>query len=175
MFHAGSLTVPFQAMEKTFEAKYPKVDMLREAGGSTKMAQMISELHKPADIMASADHAVIDKTLIWKYAENPEAANVFLQYLLDPEGGLKIHKRDGTAAFRAGPGSQRGNEEQAARSSPGIGRSQELAHSGLTLPLSGDLSGNDQCGRADNERTAGPAGSVCLAWTDPKRSRCTGE
>jgi molybdate/tungstate transport system substrate-binding protein len=64
VFHAGSLTVPFAKMEKVFEARYPKVDVVREAGGSTKMARMISELNKPADIMASADFAVIDKTLI---------------------------------------------------------------------------------------------------------------
>ncbi len=64
IFHAGSLTVPFAKMEKVFEAKYPKVDILREAGGSTKMARMISELNKPADIMASADYKVIDKALI---------------------------------------------------------------------------------------------------------------
>jgi len=68
IFHAGSLAVPFKAMEKSFEAMYPGVDVLREAGGSTKMARMISELHKPADIMASADFAVIDKTLIPAYA-----------------------------------------------------------------------------------------------------------
>jgi molybdate/tungstate transport system substrate-binding protein len=69
IFHAGSLTVPFAEIEKDFEAKYPKVDVLREGGGSTKMARMISELHKPADIMASADFNVIDKTLIPEYAE----------------------------------------------------------------------------------------------------------
>ena len=68
IFHAGSLTVPFAKMEKIFEAKYPKVDVLREGGGSTKMARMISELHKPADIMSSADFKVIDKTLIPEYA-----------------------------------------------------------------------------------------------------------
>jgi molybdate/tungstate transport system substrate-binding protein len=68
IFHAGSLTVPFAKMEKIFEAKYPKVDVLREGGGSTKMARMISELHKPADIMGSADFKVIDKTLIPEYA-----------------------------------------------------------------------------------------------------------
>ncbi len=68
IFHAGSLTVPFAKIEKDFEAKYPKVDVLREGGGSTKMARMISELHKPADIMASADFNVIDKTLIPEYA-----------------------------------------------------------------------------------------------------------
>ncbi|MCD6271288.1 MAG: tungstate ABC transporter substrate-binding protein WtpA [Deltaproteobacteria bacterium] len=69
IFHAGSLTVPFAKMEKIFEAKYPEVDLLREGGGSTKMARMISELHKPADIMASADFKIIDKTLIPQYAD----------------------------------------------------------------------------------------------------------
>jgi molybdate/tungstate transport system substrate-binding protein len=69
VFHAGSLTVPFAKIEKDFETKYSKVDVLREGGGSTKMARMISELHKPADIMASADFNVIDKTLIPEYAE----------------------------------------------------------------------------------------------------------
>jgi molybdate/tungstate transport system substrate-binding protein len=69
IFHAGSLTVPLAEMEKAFEAKYPKVDILREGGGSTKMARLISEVGKPADIMASADFAVIDKTLIPKFAD----------------------------------------------------------------------------------------------------------
>ena len=69
IFHAGSLTVPFAKIEKKFETKYPKVNILREGGGSTKMARMISELHKPADIMASADFKIIDKTLIPKYAD----------------------------------------------------------------------------------------------------------
>jgi molybdate/tungstate transport system substrate-binding protein len=69
IFHAGSLTVPFVEIEKRFEAMHPGIDILREAGGSTKMARMISELGKPADIMASADYAVIDKTLIPNHAD----------------------------------------------------------------------------------------------------------
>ncbi len=69
VFHAGSLTVPFAEIEKHFEAMHPQIDVLREAGGSTKMARMISELGKPADIMASADYAVIDKTLVPKHAD----------------------------------------------------------------------------------------------------------
>jgi molybdate/tungstate transport system substrate-binding protein len=68
IFHAGSLTVPFAEMEKRFEATHPGIDVLREAGGSTKMARMISELGKPADIMASADFKVIDKALIPNHA-----------------------------------------------------------------------------------------------------------
>jgi molybdate/tungstate transport system substrate-binding protein len=68
IFHAGSLSVPFAAMEKYFESQYPKVDILREAGGSTKMARMISEVGKRADIMGSADYKVIDKSLIPSHA-----------------------------------------------------------------------------------------------------------
>lgn len=64
MFHAGSLSFPFQAMEKAFEAKYPKVDLQREAGGSQACARKITDLKKPCDIMASADYKVIDKLLI---------------------------------------------------------------------------------------------------------------
>ena len=69
VFHAGSLTVPLAQIEKDFEALHPDIDIQREAGGSTKMARMISELHKPADIMASADYKVIEKTLMPQYAD----------------------------------------------------------------------------------------------------------
>ncbi len=64
IFHAGSLKVPLAEMEKRFEKKYPTIDVVREFGGSTEMARMITEKNKAADIMASADFAVIDKTLI---------------------------------------------------------------------------------------------------------------
>ena len=68
MFYAGSLSVPFEKMEKEFEAKYPGVDLQREASGSNKAARKISDLKKPCDIMASADYKVIDKLLIPEYA-----------------------------------------------------------------------------------------------------------
>lgn len=69
MFHAGSLSVPFEAMEKALEAKYPKLDLLREPSGSQKAARKIAELNKPCDIMASADYQVIDKLLIPDFAD----------------------------------------------------------------------------------------------------------
>jgi len=69
MFHAGSLSVPFQAMEKALEAKYPNLDLLREPSGSQKAARKIAELNKPCDIMASADYRVIDKLLIPNFAD----------------------------------------------------------------------------------------------------------
>lgn len=69
IFHAGSLTVPFERMEKEFETKYPKVDILREPAGSTRCARKIVDLKKPCDIMASADYSIIDKILIPEYTE----------------------------------------------------------------------------------------------------------
>jgi molybdate/tungstate transport system substrate-binding protein len=68
IFHAGSLSVPFAKIEADFEAMHPNIDVQREAGGSTKMARMIADKGKPADIMASADFTVIDKALIPKHA-----------------------------------------------------------------------------------------------------------
>jgi molybdate/tungstate transport system substrate-binding protein len=64
IFHAGSLNVPFAEMERNFEKKHSAVDIIRKSGGSTKMARLISEQNHSADIMASADYAVIDKSLI---------------------------------------------------------------------------------------------------------------
>ena len=68
IFHAGSLTVPLAVMERAFEAAHPDIDILREGGGSRKCARKISDLHKPCDIMASADFSVIDRMLIPDYA-----------------------------------------------------------------------------------------------------------
>ena len=64
VFHAGSLAVPFLAVEKAFEAKYPQYDVQREASGSRAAARKISEIGKAADVMASADYKVIDNLLI---------------------------------------------------------------------------------------------------------------
>ena len=69
IFNAGSLTIPLAKMEKVFEARYPKVDIIREAAGSRKCARKITDLKKPCDIMASADYTVIDQLLIPTYAD----------------------------------------------------------------------------------------------------------
>ncbi len=37
IFHAGSLSGPFAKIEKNFEKMYPKVDVVRESGGSTNL------------------------------------------------------------------------------------------------------------------------------------------
>jgi len=69
VFHAGSLSVPFSQIEKAFELKYPKFDVVREAAGSRACARKITDIHKPADVMASAAYKVIDNLLIPNYAK----------------------------------------------------------------------------------------------------------
>jgi len=68
IFHAGSLSIPFREMAKAFEGRYPGVEVIREAAGSRTCARKISDLGRPADIMASADYTVIENLLIPKYA-----------------------------------------------------------------------------------------------------------
>ena len=64
IFHAGSLSVPFAEIEKVFEDKYPQYDVQREAAGSRACARKITDIKKPADVMASADYKVIDNLMI---------------------------------------------------------------------------------------------------------------
>lgn len=64
IFHAGSLSVPFSEIEKVFEGKYPQYDIQREAAGSRACARKITDIKKPADVMASADYKVIDNLMI---------------------------------------------------------------------------------------------------------------
>ncbi|MBU2647327.1 tungstate ABC transporter substrate-binding protein WtpA [bacterium] len=68
IFHAGSLSVPLKEISKAFNKIYPDVNILREAAGSRSCARKITDLKRPADIMASADYTVIDKLLIPEHA-----------------------------------------------------------------------------------------------------------
>ena len=69
IFHAGSLTVPFKELKTAFEKTNPNVQVLLEASGSRKAARKISDIHRNADIMASADYKVIDELLMPEYAD----------------------------------------------------------------------------------------------------------
>jgi molybdate/tungstate transport system substrate-binding protein len=68
IFHAGSLSVPFQEIARAFEKENPGVKVLLEAAGSVDCARKITDLHKPCDLMASSDYKIIKKFLIPEYA-----------------------------------------------------------------------------------------------------------
>ena len=68
IFHAGSLSVPFRELADEFEKAYPGISVLLEPAGSLVCARKVTELKKPCDIIASADHIVIKNLLIPEYA-----------------------------------------------------------------------------------------------------------
>jgi len=67
IFHAGSLSVPFQEIARDFERENPGVKVLLEAAGSVDCARKITDMHKPCDLMASSDYKIIKKFLIPGY------------------------------------------------------------------------------------------------------------
>jgi molybdate/tungstate transport system substrate-binding protein len=69
VFHAGSLSVPFNQLKDEYEKMNPDIKILLEAAGSLVCARKITELKKPCDIIASADYYVINELLIPEYAK----------------------------------------------------------------------------------------------------------
>jgi len=59
VFAAGSLIGPFAALEKSFEAKYPNIDVIPEYHGSIQVIRHTTDLHQPTDVIATADQALI--------------------------------------------------------------------------------------------------------------------
>ena len=67
IFHAGSLTKPMQEFSKMFEQKY-KVKVYCEAAGSVATIRKVIDLHRKADIVATADYSLIPKMMYPDYA-----------------------------------------------------------------------------------------------------------
>jgi molybdate/tungstate transport system substrate-binding protein len=59
VFAAGSLIIPFERMEKAFEAKYPEIDVQAEYHGSIQVIRHATELHEPIDVVVTADASLI--------------------------------------------------------------------------------------------------------------------
>jgi molybdate/tungstate transport system substrate-binding protein len=68
VLHAGSLSIPFKKMADAFEGKNPNVRVILESHGSRTCARQISDLKRRADVMASADSAVIRNLLMPEHA-----------------------------------------------------------------------------------------------------------
>lgn len=64
IFHAGSLSVPFQQIAKAFKIEHPGTSVILESAGSVASARKITDLKRPCDILASADYKVIEELLI---------------------------------------------------------------------------------------------------------------
>ncbi|WP_243669464.1 extracellular solute-binding protein [Methanoculleus chikugoensis] len=69
VFHAGSLTGPFEKVKAAFEAEHPGVTVLLEPAGSVDCIKKVTENGKPADVLASADYALIPEMMLPDHAD----------------------------------------------------------------------------------------------------------
>ena len=69
VYHAGSLAVPFEEVEKEFEALHPDVDVQREAYGSVAAIRQVTDVGKLCDVLASADYSLIPDMMYPDYAD----------------------------------------------------------------------------------------------------------
>lgn len=69
VFHAGSLSQPFQQMARSFENHHPGIKVNLEGSGARLAARKVIEQKRPCDIVASADYEIIDSMLIPDYAK----------------------------------------------------------------------------------------------------------
>ena len=88
IFHAGSLSIPVQQLTDLFEVKHPGVTVKAEAAGSRLCARKITELHKPCDVMISADTRVVESLLM------PDHARFNIQFATNE---MAIAYTDGSA------------------------------------------------------------------------------
>ncbi len=69
IYHAGSLTIPFDEVTKEFNKLYPDIKVETEAAGSATAIRKVTELGKKAGIIASADYTLIPEMMFPEYAE----------------------------------------------------------------------------------------------------------
>lgn len=69
IFHAASLTGALAEVERRMEKADPELDLRLEASGSQVAARKVAELGRRADLVLSADAAIIDRILIPAHAD----------------------------------------------------------------------------------------------------------
>ncbi|HZD43450.1 MAG TPA: tungstate ABC transporter substrate-binding protein WtpA [Methanomicrobiales archaeon] len=69
VFMAGSLTGPFEKLKAAFEAEHSNVEVLLEPAGSVDTIKKVTENGKPADVVASADYALIPSMMVPAHAD----------------------------------------------------------------------------------------------------------
>ncbi len=77
IFHAGSLSGPFEEIEKYFEDRHDDIDVQREAAGSAETIRKVTDIGKIADVVGSADYSLIQSMMI---DNTPQFANYYIQF-----------------------------------------------------------------------------------------------
>ncbi len=78
VFAAGSLIIPFDALEDAFEARYPQIDVQAEYHGSIQVIRHATELHKSIDVVATADAALVP--MLMYAVNNPDTGQPYANW-----------------------------------------------------------------------------------------------
>lgn len=80
VFAAGSLIVPFDALEAAFEERYPHIDVRPEYHGSIQVMRHATELHEPIDVVATADASLVP--MLMYAVENPDTGTPYADWFI---------------------------------------------------------------------------------------------
>jgi molybdate/tungstate transport system substrate-binding protein len=69
IFHAGSLTIPFEQVTAEFNKKHPNVEVLAEGAGSATTIRKVTELNKECGVIGSADYTLIPDLMFPDFAD----------------------------------------------------------------------------------------------------------
>ncbi len=69
IFHAGSLTIPFEEVTTGFNELYPNVEVLTEGAGSATTIRKFTELDRKCGVIGSADYTLIPQLMFPDYAD----------------------------------------------------------------------------------------------------------
>ncbi len=70
VYHAGSLSVPFNELEKKFEKNNPDVNVRRESAGSVSTVRKVTDQGKKPDVVGVADYSLIPNMMYGKDKAN---------------------------------------------------------------------------------------------------------
>jgi len=80
VFAAGSLIIPFDALETAFEQQYPHIDVHAEYHGSIQAIRHVTELHDDIDVVASADASLIP--MLMENVTNPDTGHPYADWYI---------------------------------------------------------------------------------------------
>jgi molybdate/tungstate transport system substrate-binding protein len=69
IFHAGSLTAPFEQISEEFNKVHPDVEILAEGAGSATTVRKVTELGKECGVIGSADWLLVPELMFPEYAD----------------------------------------------------------------------------------------------------------
>jgi molybdate/tungstate transport system substrate-binding protein len=78
---AGSLIIPFDALETAFEAEHPNIDVQMEGHGSIQVMRHVTEIHDQVDVAATADYALIP--LLMYANQVPETGRPYAEWSIE--------------------------------------------------------------------------------------------